>query len=231
MNSSFAMEPFAQDNLLVTIALVLAALLALITIAAMVWGARLKRQRKEAEAEEQARIDDLRASGVTPTNVVSDSTGVVEPSPPPAPAPAPPPPPAAAAPPLAPALPPLDDAPAPGTPALADEPIAAAAPLDATPASVAADADAPQAAPADDAGSTPVTVLKGLGPRIAARLAELGITRVDQLAWLDDAEATALDAQLGNFQGRMERDRWREQARYLAQGDRAGFEAQFGKLG
>jgi hypothetical protein len=29
----------------------------------------------------------------------------------------------------------------------------------------------------------------------------------------------------------MERDRWREQARFLAQGDRAGYEAQFGKLG
>ena len=45
------------------------------------------------------------------------------------------------------------------------------------------------------------------------------------------AEAQQLDAQLGVFQGRMERDRWREQARLLASGDLPAYEAQFGKLG
>jgi predicted flap endonuclease-1-like 5' DNA nuclease len=80
-------------------------------------------------------------------------------------------------------------------------------------------------------GTQSVSILKGLGPKIAMRLDELGITRIDQLAWLDDAEAAQLDAQLGVFQGRMERDRWREQARLLAQGDRSAYEAQFGKLG
>ena len=115
---------------------------------------------------------------------------------------------------------------------LADEPIAAAAPLDATPASIAADTPSPApAAPSADPGAQPVSLLKGLGPKIAARLAELGITRVDQLAWIDDAEAAELDAQLSPFEGRMERDRWREQARLLASGDRAAYEAQFGKLG
>ena len=133
--------------------------------------------------------------------------------------------------------------------AVTDEPIAAAAPLDASPASAAADAPgtvehtpsfapAPAPAPAPDhppAATTPgdgsITQLKGLGPKIATRLGELGITQVDQLAWLDDAEAAELDAKLGAFQGRMEHDRWREQARLLAKGDRAGYEAQFGKLG
>ena len=37
--------------------------------------------------------------------------------------------------------------------------------------------------------------------------------------------------QLYFFKGRITRDRWVEQAGYLARGDTAGFEAQFGKLG
>jgi predicted flap endonuclease-1-like 5' DNA nuclease len=72
--------------------------------------------------------------------------------------------------------------------------------------------------------------LKGLGPRAAARLAELGVTRLSQLAQLDEDAAERLDAELGPFRGRLTRDRWVEQARFLAAGDRAGFEAVFGKL-
>lgn len=93
-------------------------------------------------------------------------------------------------------------------------------------------APAPAAvAPAADAASEPpVTQLKGLGPKVAARLAEFGITNVGQIAALDDDGARALDEQLGAFRGRLERDRWVEQARFLAAGDKAGFEAVFGKL-
>lgn len=76
----------------------------------------------------------------------------------------------------------------------------------------------------------PITQLKGLGPKLAQRLNELGIANVGQLAALDPAQAEALDARLGPFTGRMKRDRWIEQARFLAAGDRAGFEATFGKL-
>jgi len=50
------------------------------------------------------------------------------------------------------------------------------------------------------------------------------------MAALDEDAATRLDAQLGPFSGRMTRDRWIEQARFLAAGDIAGFEAVFGKL-
>lgn len=82
------------------------------------------------------------------------------------------------------------------------------------------------AGPADG----PVTQLKGLGPKVAQRLAELGITNVGQVAALTDDEAAALDAKLGAFGGRMARDRWLEQARFLAAGDKAGFEAVFGRL-
>ena len=106
---------------------------------------------------------------------------------------------------------------APPPPPLADAPVAA--PLAPAPDTGGSDVDAP------------VTLLKGLGPKVAARLGELGITRVGQLAALSPSEADALDAQLGTFSGRMERDRWIEQARLLAAGDRAGYEATFGKLG
>jgi predicted flap endonuclease-1-like 5' DNA nuclease len=112
---------------------------------------------------------------------------------------------------------------------LDDEPIAAAAPLDASPASEAA---SPEPAPAsvDPSADQPVTLLKGLGPKVSATLAERGITTVGQLAALDDDRAAALDEEMGPFRGRMARDRWIEQARFLAAGDRAGFEAVFGKL-
>jgi len=226
MNSgSFDLDPISQNGVLVTIALALVAVLVVLTIIAMVWGARLKRQRRAAEAEEQRRIEELKADGVEATNTAEGGSPVVTAA---APAPTAPPPPA----PIAPAPAPIPVAPTPVArvaedhqATLHDEPIAAAAPLDATPASVAADA------PVEEGGARSITILKGLGPKIATRLSELGITRLDQLAWLDDAEAEQLDAQLGVFQGRMERDRWREQARLLAQGDRAGYEAQFGKLG
>jgi predicted flap endonuclease-1-like 5' DNA nuclease len=42
---------------------------------------------------------------------------------------------------------------------------------------------------------------------------------------------SAIDARMGNFKGRIARDKWVEQASHLASGDRAGFEAKFGKLG
>ncbi|MCI1141798.1 hypothetical protein MOP88_04775 [Sphingomonas sp. WKB10] len=51
-----------------------------------------------------------------------------------------------------------------------------------------------------------------------------------QVAALSPEQAAALDAQLGPFAGRMERDRWIEQARFLAAGDTAGFERVFGRL-
>lgn len=83
---------------------------------------------------------------------------------------------------------------------------------------------------AGPSGASDLTHLKGLGPKLAVTLAELGYTRVDQIADLSPAEAAALDARLGAFQGRMARDRWVEQARLLTAGDRASYAAQFGNL-
>lgn len=238
----FVESPISQDQVLVIIALALAGLLALLVVIGMVWGARLKRQRVHAEEEEKARIEELEADGVEATNTAEAAPAEDEPSAivPPTPTP------------TAPTPPPLGDQPAPGTPAqaepqavapvatrvetadsapaepsLADEPVAAAAPLDASPATVAAD---PVAASTGSASGT-LTQVKGLGPKIAARLEEEGVSSVEQLAALDDAAAAALDDRMGPFKGRMTRDRWREQARLLAAGDRVGFEREFGKLG
>ena len=111
--------------------------------------------------------------------------------------------------------------------AIADEPIAAAAPFDASPASLAADVAAPEPAPAS---ADALTRLKGVGPRLADRLHALGITSFAQIAALTPEAAEALDAQLGEFQGRIHRDRWIEQAGFLAADDVAGFEGRFGKL-
>jgi predicted flap endonuclease-1-like 5' DNA nuclease len=73
--------------------------------------------------------------------------------------------------------------------------------------------------------------LKGVGPKLASQLHEAGITRFEQIAGLSPTEAAALDAKMGAFRGRIERDRVVEQARFLARGDRDGYEAIFGKLG
>jgi len=72
--------------------------------------------------------------------------------------------------------------------------------------------------------------LKGVGPKLAGLLTQLGITRFDQIAAWDAAQIATVDAQLGTFKGRIVRDNWVEQARFLASGDLAGFEAKFGKL-
>lgn len=75
-----------------------------------------------------------------------------------------------------------------------------------------------------------LTRIKGLGPKLATRLAELGVTTFARIAAWDLAELARIDSQLGPFAGRPARDKWVEQSKFLATGDVAGFEAQFGKL-
>ncbi len=122
-----------------------------------------------------------------------------------------------------------DIAPAPEP--VAPEPVSVPAAPEPAPALVPpAVAESPGAAPGI-AAALALTTIKGLGPKVAAMLAEHGISRVDQLAALSADEASALDVQLGAFTGRMARDRWIDQARLLAAGDTAAYEAAFGKLG
>jgi predicted flap endonuclease-1-like 5' DNA nuclease len=82
-----------------------------------------------------------------------------------------------------------------------------------------------------DGPADPLTRLKGLGPKAEALLNSLGIIQYAQIAAWSEADIIRIDAQMGAFKGRIARDRWVEQARYLAAGDTAGFEAVFGKLG
>lgn len=76
-----------------------------------------------------------------------------------------------------------------------------------------------------------LTRIKGLGPKIAALLAQLGITRFAQIAAWTSADIERIDAQLGRFSGRITRDQWVEQARLLSAGDETSFAAQFGNNG
>lgn len=92
-------------------------------------------------------------------------------------------------------------------------------------------ADAPAPAPAAAEGpADDLRQIKGLGPKLVALLASLGVTRFEQIAGWSDEDIDRIDAQLGAFAGRIRRDNWVEQARFLAAGDKAGFEAKFGKL-
>ena len=85
----------------------------------------------------------------------------------------------------------------------------------------------PAAAPA--AGS-PLLQIKGIGPKLAARLEELGVTDIAQIAAWDEAEAKRIDGELGRFEGRLYRDDWIAQARALSSGDTSTYEARFGRL-
>ena len=163
---------------------------ALLAIAGILFGMRLKRKRLAAQQEAE---DNREAAGVPEAVAETPDERPIIATPPP----------------IAPAPPPLGD------------------PLGQMPVAIPPAAEQPVAAPAAD----DIRQLKGLGPKLAATLAELGITRIDQIAAMSPEELEALDARLGTFRGRPARDRWAEQARLLSAGDKAGYEAQFGKLG
>jgi len=84
---------------------------------------------------------------------------------------------------------------------------------------------APDGAEADD-----LRKIKGLGPKLVTLLGTLGITRFEQIAAWTEEDIDRIDAQLGNFQGRIRRDSWVEQAQLLLGGDKSAYEAKFGKL-
>lgn len=90
------------------------------------------------------------------------------------------------------------------------------------------EAAAPAPAPATTGDD--LTRIKGVGPKLNARLKELGVTTYAQIAAWSEADMAAIDAQLGSFAGRPKRDSWVEQAQLLAGGDTSGYEAKFGKL-
>ena len=72
--------------------------------------------------------------------------------------------------------------------------------------------------------------IKGVGPKLAELLSSMGISRYDQIAAWSDSDVQEIDSRMGRFAGRIERDDWRTQARYLASGDTTAYEEKFGKL-
>jgi predicted flap endonuclease-1-like 5' DNA nuclease len=86
-------------------------------------------------------------------------------------------------------------------------------------------ADVVPVATGDDLGR-----IKGVGPKLKALLTSLGVTSYAQIAAWSDEDIAQIDAQLGSFAGRAVRDNWVEQAKLLASGDAAAYEAKFGKI-
>lgn len=105
-------------------------------------------------------------------------------------------------------------------------------PEPAKPEPAASEPAAPEpVAPTATTGEDDLSQMKGVGPKLVARLKELTVTRFDQIAGWNDADIARIDGELANFKGRIVRDNWIDQARLLAAGDRAGFEAKYGSLG
>lgn len=89
---------------------------------------------------------------------------------------------------------------------------------------------APPSPAQEPAGEDDLTRIKGLGPKLANLLRSLGVTSFEQIAAWSEEDIDRVDAQLGDFSGRIRRDNWIEQAKFLAAGDMAAFEGKFGKL-
>lgn len=70
--------------------------------------------------------------------------------------------------------------------------------------------------PAPEPEPDDLTVLVGIGPKLAASLAERGITRYAQLAKLTPKRIASLDKQM-KLMGRIERDAWVAQAKRFAE--------------
>lgn len=138
------------------------------------------------------------------TQPVPESPPEIQPAPPPPPAPAP--------------QPEVVPAPEPQPEIVPSvEPIPAPAPPTAAPKG--------EVLVADD-----LSRIKGLGPKLQKLLPTLGLSTFAQIAALTEADLAELDTKLGAFAGRPAKDNWVEQAKYLAAGDTAGFEARFGKV-
>lgn len=83
---------------------------------------------------------------------------------------------------------------------------------------------------ANDVDPDDLLRIKGVGPKLARMLYDMGITHYAQIAVWSASDIAAVDARLGPFAGRIERDEWTEQARLLDARDYDAFEAKFGKL-
>jgi len=127
---------------------------------------------------------------------------------------------------------------APVPEASAVTPKAKAAPEKAAPATVPTEVTAkakvsaaPAAARASPSIPDDIALLKGVGPKLVALLQSMGITSLAQIAAWSPADISEIDAKLGAFAGRINRDNWVDQAKLLTSGDIAAFEKKYGSLG
>jgi predicted flap endonuclease-1-like 5' DNA nuclease len=116
---------------------------------------------------------------------------------------------------------------------VAAEPVAPVKQVVTTEAETAED-DAPTAGtpdiPAAVGEPDNLRLIKGVGPKLNKLLISLGITRFDQIADWKEAEINEVDQYLDTFSGRITRDAWIDQAKFLAKDDISGFEKKYGKL-
>lgn len=98
--------------------------------------------------------------------------------------------------------------------------------INAPPVAQPADSEPVAAAPAM---SDDLTLIKGLGPKLAHQLVAMGITRFAEIGAWSEADIDRIDSQLGRFSGRIRRDNWVAQAKLLAKGAHDEFNAEFGK--
>jgi predicted flap endonuclease-1-like 5' DNA nuclease len=113
-------------------------------------------------------------------------------------------------------------------PAEMPKPVEQAAPVSAP----APEIDAPSPyLPAPEGEADDLGRIKGIGPKLSARLKELGVFHYGQIAAWTPEQMALVDSELGQFQGRPERDQWQSQARLLAAGDVKAYERAHGKLG
>lgn len=64
-----------------------------------------------------------------------------------------------------------------------------------------------------------LTLIKGIGSRLAALLGDIGIFHLSQIAGWTAEDITEVDTKLGAFRGRIVRDNWVEQAQALQRGE------------
>jgi len=87
----------------------------------------------------------------------------------------------------------------------------------------------PRIAPAKGAPDN-LMALKGIGPKLNAILADMGVSRFDQIAAWTAADIAEVDQHLGAFSGRIARDNWVDQAQLLTEGRLDVFMQRYGNL-
>ena len=76
-----------------------------------------------------------------------------------------------------------------------------------------------------------LTLIKGVGEKLNETLNGLGVYRFDQIARWSASDVAKVNAHLGAFSGRIERDNWIDQSSLLARNAISEFEARYGTLG